>query len=76
MMIFFLGGLIILASIVGEIMSLWALFYETSNPTTGRVVLWSMIGLLGLMAIRPAAAIFKVTWVDWSETSSSDSKKE
>ena len=73
---FIFAGLIILAGIAGEIISLLALYHESDTPITRSFVLWSMIGLLGLIPIRPALAIFKVTWIDWSEPKERSPKGE
>ena len=74
--LFLSGMLIVLAGILGEGIALWSLFYESDTILTRQIVFWSMICLLGLMARRPTLAIFKVTWIDWSEPSDPSSKTE
>jgi hypothetical protein len=75
--LFFFGLLIVLASVASEGISLWSLLNETDSNAARQFVLWSMIALLGLMAIKPTVAIYRVSFVNWQEDpkSSSESNK-
>lgn|SRR5487761_1126315 len=59
--LFYFGIAIIMAGIVGEGFSLWSLFYETDTLAIRKLVLWSMFGLLVLMAVRPGIGIVRST---------------
>lgn len=49
--------LAIFAGIISEALSLWALFYQSDSFVTREIVLWSMIGLLALLLVKPTITI-------------------
>jgi hypothetical protein len=49
-----------LSGIVAESLSLWTLYYQSDNLTMRAIVLWSMIGLLVLVSVRPTITIIRL----------------
>ncbi len=58
---FYFVVIVIAAGIIGEAVSLWALYYESDTIIIRKAVLWSTLGLLGLLTIRPVVGIYKAT---------------
>ena len=56
-------GLLLLAAVfagvLSEGISIWALFYHSDNLPLREIVLWAMLGLLGVMSVKPAVHVTK-----------------
>jgi hypothetical protein len=69
--VFWLAELAIICGVVSEIISLTTLFYQSGSLLEIRIVFWSMVGLLVLMAVRPVFGIMYVTFINWESDDSS-----
>ena len=49
----------VFAGVVSEGISIWALFYQSDNLPLREIVLWSMLGLLVVMSVRPTVQVMK-----------------
>ena len=48
--------------VLSEGISLWALFYQSDNIFLREIVLWTMLGLLGVMSVKPTAHVIELSW--------------
>jgi hypothetical protein len=48
-----------LAGVAAEAISLWALFYRSDNLVMRNIVLWSMLGLLALLSVKPTMTVLR-----------------
>jgi hypothetical protein len=61
----------VFAGVLSEGISIWALFYHSDNLPLREIVLWAMLGLLGVMSVKPAVQIMKD--LPWSSIFSRES---
>jgi small-conductance mechanosensitive channel len=50
---------VVLAGVLSEGISIWALFYQSDNLPLREIVLWAMLGLLVVMSVKPAVHVTK-----------------
>ena len=59
-------GFLLLAAVsvgvLSEGISIWALFYQSDNIFLREIVLWTMLGLLGVMSVKPTAHVIELSW--------------
>jgi len=60
-------GFLLLAAVsvgvLSEGISIWALFYQSDNIFLREIVLWTMLGLLGVMSVKPTVHVMKdLSW--------------
>ena len=49
--------------VLSEGISIWALFYQSDNIFLREIVLWTMLGLLGVMSVKPTVHVMKdLSW--------------
>jgi hypothetical protein len=49
----------VFAGVLSEGISIWALFYQSDDLPLREIVLWSMLGLLVVMSVRPTVQVMK-----------------
>ena len=48
--------------VLSEGISIWSLFYQSDNIFLREIVLWTMLGLLGVMSVKPTAHVIELSW--------------